>query len=91
MYIMCHSAGRGVSGQNIFNIYNLKKKTTFKLTPPPLKLQSIYFLFPTSVSFSLAAGGDSGSHFSHRPAREVGGKKKLGSQYISIYSRRLQV
>lgn len=42
-------------------------------TPPP-KLLSIYFLFPTPASVSLAAGGHSGSHISHRLAGEVGEK-----------------
>lgn len=58
-------------GKIFLIIYNLKRKTTFQINPLPPKLQSIYFLFPTSASFSLAAGGDSRSHFSHSLAGEV--------------------
>lgn len=61
---------------NIFLIkYKLKRKNNnFQINPPPPKLQSIYFLFPTPVSVSLAAGGHSGSHISHRLVGEVGEK-----------------
>lgn len=56
MYIMCRSAGgRGgwVMDRAFLIIYNLKKNLSNN-PPPPLKIQSIYFLFPhVSVLLSL--------------------------------------
>lgn len=81
---------RGGSVGKIFLItYNLKrkKKKTFELTPPPPKLQSIYFLFPTTASFSLSLLEVILGHISVTDSRErwEGEKKNKKKTRITVY------